>query len=166
MTQAKLNPNRTQSFTRPSDTTAYASGDLVANSVTAGSVVPLTWGTQPGGRGTLMLRRLRLRKSNTSLTNASFRVHLYSGSPVPSNGDNGAWLSDKVANYMGSMDVTMDRAFTDGAFGIGVPNSGSEINVDCALVTSIYALVEARAAYTPASAEIFTVRLEDIDAED
>lgn len=26
------------SFTRPSDTTAYASGDLVANSTTAGSV--------------------------------------------------------------------------------------------------------------------------------
>jgi hypothetical protein len=27
------------SFTRPADTTAYASGDLVANSTTAGSVV-------------------------------------------------------------------------------------------------------------------------------
>ena len=31
--------NSSASFTRPGDTTAYASGDLVANSTTAGSVV-------------------------------------------------------------------------------------------------------------------------------
>ena len=35
--------NQSQSFTRPGDTTPYASGDLVANSTTAGSVVPLTF---------------------------------------------------------------------------------------------------------------------------
>jgi hypothetical protein len=31
------------SFTRPADTNAYAAGDLVANSVTAGSVIPMTF---------------------------------------------------------------------------------------------------------------------------
>lgn len=31
-------------FTRPADTTQYAAGDLIANSATAASVVPLSWG--------------------------------------------------------------------------------------------------------------------------
>lgn len=35
------------SFTRPNDTTAYASGDLVANSTTANQVVSLSWGFPP-----------------------------------------------------------------------------------------------------------------------
>src|SRR5216683_623958 len=35
--------NCTASFTRPADTTAYTSGDLIANSVTNTSVVPMTF---------------------------------------------------------------------------------------------------------------------------
>jgi hypothetical protein len=143
--------------TRPADTTAYASGDLVAHSTTAGSVVPLTFAlartTQAGG----MIRRIRLRKTGTSVTNASFRLHLYSASPTPANGDNGAWSTDQAAAYIGSLDVTCDKAFTDGAAGNGVPTVGSEI-----IFTSdtVYGLLEARGAYTPASAEQFTVSVE------
>ncbi|AIE87003.1 hypothetical protein [Fimbriimonas ginsengisoli] len=150
------------SFTRPADTTAYASGDLVANSVTAGSVTPLSFAVARVAQGSGMLRRLKLRKSNTSLTNASFRVHLYLSSPVPSNGDNGAWLTDNGASYIGSFDVTMDRVFTDGAVGIGTPTVGTEINFALTSGQVVYGLIEARAAYTPASAEVFTVILEDL----
>jgi hypothetical protein len=39
------------SFTRPADATAYASGDIVANSVTAGSVVPLNFPNVSNGIG-------------------------------------------------------------------------------------------------------------------
>lgn len=147
-------------FTRPSDTTAYASGDLVANSTTAGSVTPLSWTAARVAAGSFMVRRVRLRKSGTSTANASFRVHLYSASPTPANGDNGAWSTDGVANYLGSVDVTVDKAFTDGAQGIGTPGAGSEISVALASGQTIYGLVEARAGYTPASAEVFTVVLE------
>lgn len=144
-------------FTRPSDTTAYAIGDLVANSTTAGSVSPMSFSlarvTGLGG----MVRRVRLRKSGTSITNASFRIHFYRASPTPSNGDNGAWLTGSVADYVGAVDITCDRVFTDGASGNGVPNVGSELNFTS---DTYYALIEARAAYTPGNAEVFTVELE------
>jgi hypothetical protein len=150
-------------FTRPADTTAYASGDLVANSVTAGSVTPLSWELFNQSRdGVNILRRLRFKKSNNSTTNASFRVHFYTTAPTVTNGDNGAWLSSE-AGYLGSVDVTVDKAFNDStgpAVGVGVPNAGSEINFLVTGGTSkhvLYALVEARAAYTPVSGETFTL---------
>lgn len=143
-------------FTRPADTTAYASGDLVANSTTAGSVVPMSFAAAARvAAGSFAIRRVRLRKSGTSLTNASFRVHFYSASPTPANGDNGAWSTDGVANYLGAFDVTMDRAFTDGAHGAGLPIQGSEVAVALASGQTVYALIEARSAYTPASGETF-----------
>lgn len=147
------------SFTRPADTTAYASGDLVANSTTAGSVSPLTLitGNNITG-GDQQVRRVRLRKTGTGVTNAAFRVHLYSSAPTVANGDNGAWSSTPAASWLGSLDVTIDKAFTDGAAGVGAPAVGSEIAFSSA--GSLYALVEARGAYTPASAEVFTVEAE------
>jgi hypothetical protein len=139
---------RSASFTRPADTTAYASGDLVANNVTAGSVVPMSL-TPPQRTGNV--KRVTIKKSGTSVTNASFRLHLYDSSPTPVNGDNGAW-STTVAAYLGSVDVTVDKAFTDGAVGVGT----CDFNL---AGTSLFALLEARGAYTPASAEVFTVTL-------
>lgn len=152
----------TATFTRPADTTAYASGDLVANSTTAGSVTPMSFaiGRFAGGSG--MIRRARIRKSGTSVTNASFRIHLYNVSPTPSNGDNGAWLTNQAANYMGAIDVSVNTAFTDGAAGNGVPNIGSEINFAISSGTTVFGLLAATAAYTPASGESFSVELEVI----
>lgn len=153
----------TGSFTRPANTTQYASGDLVANSATAGSVVPITLAIGRGDGGaakTGMIRRLRLRKSGTSITNASFRIHLYRTSSITTaNGDNGAFSTDQAANYVGKVDIVMDQAFTDGASGNGVPTVGSEFNFASA---NYYALIEARAAYTPADSETFTLEAEVI----
>lgn len=150
----------TASFTRPADTTAYAVADLVANSTTAGSVTALSFTVArvAGGGGTL--RRARLRKSGAVLTNATFRLHLYKVSPTPTNGDNGAWFTDQAAEYLGAFDVTLDRAFSDGAAGNGVPVNGSEITFSLTAGQVVYGLTEARAAYTPASAEVFTWTLE------
>lgn len=151
------------SFTRPADTTAYALGDLVANSTTAGSVTPLSLQATDLVNGTGFLRRCTLRKSGTSITNAQFRVHVYQGdlTITCANGDNAAWSTNQVANYLGSLDVTMDKAFTDGASGVGVPTNGFEISFKCSATVNLQFLLEARAAYTPANAEIFTLQLED-----
>lgn len=148
-------------MTRPSDTTAYAVGDLVANSTTAGSVTPLAFAVSRVTGGGVLVRRARIRKSGTSVTNAQFRLHLYRATVATvANGDNGAWSTDGVANYLGALDVTVDRAFTDGAAGNGVPLSGSEIGAIPTSGSTIYGLLEARAVYTPGNAETFTVSLE------
>jgi hypothetical protein len=155
------------SVTRPADTTAYASGDLVANSTTAGSVVPLTFSSavREGGEA-VRIERVRLRKTGTSLTNASFRVYIFRGSPTVSVGDNAALNSSSVlsvsdvADLVGWVDITMDRSGTAGAVGRGVPAGGAAISTAPSSGTTLYGLIEATAAYTPVSGEAFTVTLE------
>lgn len=151
-------------FTRPNDTTAYASGDLVANSTTAGSVVPLSFTAWTSGQAQTIMLRIRIIKSGTTPTNANFRVHLYEASPTPANGDNGAWSTDKAANYLGNIDVASMFAFTDGCTGYGSAAAGSEMRLHLTSGGTIYALMEARAAYTPAANEVFTVKLECLDS--
>lgn len=142
-------------MTRPADTTAYALGDLVANSTTAGSVTPFTFAVSRVTDRLVSIIGGKLEKSTTSVTSAFFRLHLYQTSPTVTNGDNAAWLSVK-AGYLGALDITVDRAFSDGASGIGVPVIGSEIiAVPASGTVNIFGLLEARGAYTPGNAETF-----------
>ncbi len=146
------------SFTRPADTTAYASGDLVANSTTAGSVVPVSLNAATRQGGQFRVDRIKLHKSTTTTTNASFRVHLYATATITfANGDNAAWSTNQVANYLGSFDITVDKAFTDGASGVVITGLNA-ISLDSGWLVA--AVVEARAAYAPGNAEVFTVTLE------
>jgi hypothetical protein len=145
----------TASFVRPANITAYASGQLVANSTTAGSVVPMTFAIRNENIGST-IRRVRMRKSSTGVSGSSFRVHLYNQAPTVTNGDGGVWLST-TSGYVGSFDVTIDKAFSDGAGGAGVVNNGVDM---IAMFGTMYGLVEARGAYTPVSGETITVELE------
>lgn len=156
------------SFVRPADTTAYASGDLVANSVTPAAVVPvtITAADEPGGSG--RIRRCRFTTTKTGLAGTEvFRIHLFKNDPSLAsgitNGDNGvfaAGVKGIAGLWMGSFDVTMNQAFADGTKGIAVPNVGTVMNFDAAVTQNLFALVEARSAYTPASGETFTIALE------
>lgn len=149
-------------ITRPADTTAYAAGDLVANSTTAGSVVAGVISAARAVDAVTSMLRCRLRKSGATLTNAIFRIHFYNTAPTVTNGDNGVWLSTQ-SGYCGSMDVNIDKAFSSGSEGIGVPTNGSAIVFAPATGTAdIYFLIEARAAYTPISAEQFTLETESL----
>lgn len=154
-------------FTRPADTTAYASGDLVANSTTSGSVVPLSFTNVVRTAGDCVrIERVRIEKSGTSLTNASFRFHLFEASPTPTVGDNGvfnnagALATNNVLNHAGSFPVTMTWSGSDGAMGIGVPTTGAGATASPTSGTTLYGLLEVTAAYTPASGEVFYVVLE------
>lgn len=155
-------------FTRPADTTAYASGDLVANSTTAGSVVALSWTCLPvamnvAADGFFFIRRAKLKKSTTGVTNAAFRLHLYGTDPAVSsgiaNGDNGAW-SINDATYLGYFDFGALVAHRDCAQLVAAPSVGAEISHSPASGSTVYGILEARGAYTPGNAEVFTVHLE------
>lgn len=161
----------TASFSRPSDMTAYATGDLVANSTTTGAVlaVELVGAARVAGEA-MRIERVRLRKSGQSLSNAAFRVHLFRKAPAATIGDNGVFsaagvlaLSD-IEGHVGWADVTMDVAAATGARGAGLPAVGAGITCEPTggpgHDTSLWALIEARAAYAPASAETFTLTLE------
>ena len=139
----------------------------MANSVTAGSVVPLQWmagRTVQGSPSSGMVRRARLIKSGTTVTLATFRLHLYGVVPASiTNGDGGSWATNR-SNYLGYFDLDMTQApavvFNDSAEVIGVAAVGSEINFAIPANGILYGLLEAMAAYVPLSAEVFTVELE------
>lgn len=159
--------NPTATVTRPADTTAYASGDLVANSTTAGSVVPMTLRLgYTGPQGQTRFTRIRLSKTGTSITNSAFRVHLYDGAAGTmtfANGDNGALSNDKAAFYLGNIDIAAMFAHTDGAAGFGAAPAGSEIMFKGSTgAGTILAVMEARGAYTPTSGEVYTLTIEDL----
>jgi len=149
---------QSQTITRPADTTAYASGDLVANNTTAGSVVPFKFDFSGRAASSTHASRAMLIKSSTSITNAAFRLHLFGSLPVVTNGDNGVIAPTALAsyNYLGSL---------SGATALGGGSSGAGIQLVAdagdiwGLVSPLYGLLEARAAYTPANAETFYIVL-------
>lgn len=153
--------NPTASFTRPANTTAYSTGQLVAN---AGSVVPMSF-VVGSAVGSFRLTRVRLVKSGTGVSNATFRVHLYqAAAPTFASGDGAAWSSNGAANWLGNIDIGSMLAFTDGAAGTGSAAAGSELLIKTSAGTTIYAVLAALGAYTPVSAEVFTLTLEELDA--
>ena len=63
-------------------------------------------------------------------------------------------LSTQSSTYVGAIDFSSSNAlaFSDGAGINGAPLIGSDISVKLASGTSLFGLLEARAAYTPANA--------------
>ena len=145
-------------FTRPNDTTTYASGDLVANNATAASVIPIAFDLGKVVYNNCFIRRARLFSSSTNVTNAAYRLHLYTKKPTVTNGDNGAFAAVR-AGYIGALDVTIDQVFSDGSCGFALPAQGSELSF-ISEGNILYGLLEAKVARTPVALETFTVVLE------
>lgn len=151
-------------FKRPADTTQYAVADLVADSTTAALVNPIVF-LVPKPRFHIV--GAGLFKSGTSVTSASFRMHFYTQNPnskpgIIANGDNAAW-STTLSGYVGAVDLNVDAAFSDGAFGRGGPRVANSIPVNIPISDAnattgsrFWALIEVRDTYTPASAEQIT----------
>lgn len=153
-----LNP--TANFTRPGDTTAYAIGDMVANSTTAGSVTPMQFTVNTASGRAVYITRAKLAKSTTGVTAPNFRLHLYTASPTVASGDNAAY-STTLSGHFCDIDINMPTTtlFSDGNDGLGSPNIGTS----CSVVPTaqiIYGLTESRGAYAPGNAEVFTFTLE------
>jgi hypothetical protein len=152
----------------------YDVGDLVANSATNTAVVAITFivnTTASSGTFSGLVQRVIVRKLSSELTNAFFRVHLFFGDPAPSptgvpsgHADHDPYMTADRTQMIGYVDVAVSEAFSTGSAGVGTPivpigitgvgnNGGSAVNV--------YALIEARAEYTPGVAsETFVVVLE------
>ena len=153
----------TATFTRPNDTTAYAAGDLIANSTTAGSVTLMSWKLQ----NAMWLRRITIRKSDPDIVLASFRLWLTPDSAITfSNGDNGALsiaTSTLAIADAQAFDVIVDQTLTGaGDIGVATFDPGLIAIAPASFANgqgTLYGFLEARAAYTPAAQEVFTISL-------
>lgn len=146
-------------LTNPGTGGTYASGDLVANSATAGSVTPLTCTVARYSGGPVTITKARILTSTTGVSNAQFRVHAYTGTPTVTNGNDGVFLSTAAGHFC-RLDVTVDFAFSDGADGSGVPVAGTSCTRQLSGTADIKVLLEARAAYAWTAAQTYTVVLE------
>lgn len=147
------------SFSRPADTTAYAVGDLIANSTTAGSVTPIASAAARVNAGTGVIRRIRVSTTQTALAGTEIvRVHLFKTSPTVTNGDNGAFAANGITSLaLGYTDVVLNHVYNDGSKGF----SSADIVFDAAGGSqNIYALLETRTAFTPSSAATYALALE------
>jgi len=146
-------------LTNPGTGGTYASGDLVANSATAGSVTALTCTVARYSGGPVTITRARIQTSNTSITLAGFRVHAYTGTPTVTNGNDGVFVSIAAGHFC-RLDVTVDLAFSDAAMGAGAPTVGTTCTRVLSATTTIRVLVEARAAYVWLANQTYIVTLE------
>ena len=149
-------------LTRPNDATQYGDTDLVANSTSAGSVVPLKFKIGTGG---FSIKRVTLSKSDSDVVAADFTIHFYDTdtAPVSTVGDNAAWtkVASAIDGYMGELDVPTMTAGSDddssqmhaGETGYAVEFHGYSAN------GTIYAWVVNDSTYTPLANEVFTLEL-------
>ena len=143
------------SFIRPDDADIYADNDLVANSTSAGSVVPLTFNLGYNGSHIVSIR---IEKTDSDISGADFSINFFGSSPTPALGDNGAFstnVSDKIAVVdVGQMIAGSDDDFVIINMGDTGFLSGLYTSFD-----NVYALLEANDTYTPLAVETFTVTL-------
>jgi hypothetical protein len=150
-------------LTLPGTGGTYASGDLVANSATAGSVVAITCANVARySGGPVTITRASILKSATGVTNPNFYVHAYTAVPTVTNGNDGAFLSTASGHFC-RLAVTADLAFSNGAEGVGVPISGSTCTRVLSATRDVTLLIEARAAYAWTAGETLIVTLEGLN---
>lgn len=145
-------------FTRPSDTNAYAIGDVVSDSTSATTMQAIANAARvSGGSGEIMGIRLSTDKKSI---NPRIRVHFYSTNGATVSADNANW-QDKYADVGKRIAYYDMPAMTTGA---DTSNSDMSRSVDMTMqipyvcaATSLYFVLETLDAFTPASGEKFTL---------
>lgn len=150
---------RAPQMVRPADTTAYAVGDLVANSTTAGSVVALVFGS---GSTPWRIQAFTMLSSNNTVTNKNYQLYLFSAAPTVTNGDNGALaVATNQASFIAAFASTAATNTGGGSINIftamGPAATGVDGPSDVFVPGTFYGLLRANAAYTPTSAETFDI---------
>ena len=159
-------------LTRPADTNAYAVGDAIASTTVAGDVTPLTFAAanEPGFVGRIVGARLI---TDTATATGAMRLHLFNTTPFAVGGfqaDNAALALTYTAlktgsagalpNYLGWIDFSSFVAHSASSVAVGACDQ-TELYFDCPATSSlIYGLLEARAIFTPASAQRFSAVLD------
>jgi hypothetical protein len=153
--------NPTSTLTLPSTTTAYAAGQLIANSATAGSVVVPSFSIANSGGGAA-IPRLRLSTNDTTSTAwgaVNIQIDLWSAAPTFTNGDRGAFLpATGTGAHLGAYTCTMSAEYGDGAYAECAPLVGNFSLPALASGTSIFWTMQAvSASGVTGASKVFTL---------
>lgn len=149
------------SFTRPSDTTAYAAGDAVTNSTSAPVVMTFASCARYSGGGGVVTSVGMLDSANVA-TKGSFELWLFTVAPTPDN-DNAVFTPTdaELANCVGVFPLITNYVgdATVGAGGNAVYESAEKLRPFVCGTTSLFGLLIVRNAYVPVSGEVFQLFL-------
>lgn len=149
---SKLSAN----FTRPSNTTAYADGDAVTNSTSAPAAMTFSNATRDTA-GCGIIRSAILIDAALQPTAGVFDLWVFEASPTATN-DNSPF-APAAGNYANVAAIISFTTYYDSASTRVYFSSTVDKGFVLASGTSLYGLLVARNAYTPISAEVFTVKL-------
>lgn len=149
-------------ITRPADTTAYATGDVVADSTSAAAILKFSGCCGDGGGG--VIRSAMFASSIVPGTKLSADLFLFSVAPTAYGNDNEAFaLSDAdLLNCVGviSLDGTTAANVKVGTLNCVVMSAALAMPFKGSLGDkTLYGVLVARNAYTPASSEVLTIKL-------
>ena len=133
--------NPASTLTLPSTTTAYAAGNLIASSATAGSVVVPSFAiaNSAGGAVIAAVRLASNDATSTSWGGQTVRVDLWLTAPTFTNGDRGAFaVATGTAAHLRSFTCVMSPAYGDGTYAECAPDVASVAMPKLASGTSVY----------------------------
>ena len=149
-------------ITRPSNTTAYAAGDVVGD--TGGSAIVSLTSAGPSG-GFVLVQSVSLIFSDSVVPAGmgAFRIHMYSASPT-AIADNAAFdlVSGERDAYMGYIDLPAPLDLGSTIY-TQTDYPGRLIKL-AAASTTLFAEIETRGAYTPVSASTVSLRINTLEA--
>lgn len=149
-------------FTRPANTTAYTLGDAVSDDATTPTATTfllsgLSTKVDTGG----IIKSATLYKSDSDLTNASFQINFFDTQPAAAGWDDNAAVAITDDEWKRCYGFAQLVTGTDSsAVQTGDVYCKTNLDLPYAYVTGsspIYVVITALAAYTPASAEVFTL---------
>ena len=157
---------RAARITRPNNTTAYAAGQLLANSTTAGSVTPFVF-THDSVVQPVQVSRFIMRSSNDTVTNKNYQLYIFSRSPTVTNGDGAAFAvtgpngTDNLGGVYGSTAAVNTGGGSINYF-YPLAADGTFANgwIPQAFQLPFFALIKVSAAYTPTAQETFDISAE------
>ena len=149
--------NPTSVLTRPANTTAYAAGNLVGSSTTAGSVTVPSFSIANTAGGSVIPKVLLSTNVTTGWAGIGYQIDFWRAAPTFTNGDGGAYaVATGAANYLGSYTGTFAQA-GDGAYSEAAPVLGNVVAPKLASGASIFWTIKITSAATPISGQTFTL---------
>lgn len=150
----------TQTITRPANTTQYADGDGVSTATT-GTILTFA-GVAPhvgmGGR----ITGLSVSKTDQDTTSAAFTLYLFDTTVVGTGFEDNVAIAITDAEWKTKFSsiVLVAADWENVVTGDTYTKTNLDSSYKCASDdTKIYGVLVARGTYTPASAEVFTIRL-------
>ncbi len=147
-----------QTFTRPSNTTAYVIGQAISNSTSAPT--QLTFPACATASQSGVIQKVVVISSNKGATLPQVSAYVFGATLASATFLDGAALEVDTATYYagGSIIPAVETSSTNthsraAATGLSIPFT-------CDASSNLYAILQALNAYTPASAEVFNVVIE------